>query len=123
MRFIRWGKGRTAALLGDFRRLLAWEARVAALGHGERLADVAPEEAIAIASESEPAPLRSGARTADVAPGDRILFRFHDANTPVLEATLLRADAHSLTVRPTQSEAGAINLHFPRTIGAITRVT
>jgi glutathione S-transferase len=120
--FIRWGKGRTAAVLGDFPRLLAWEKRVAALGHGKRLADMNPEEAIAIATETAPAPIRPGAPSGDIAPGDRIRFRFHDANTPVLEATLLRADARGLTVRPTASEAGAINLHFPRAVGALTKV-
>ncbi len=54
----------------------------------------------------------------DVAPGGRVRFKFHDANTPVLEATLMHADARILTVKPAASEAGDIQLHFPRATGA-----
>jgi glutathione S-transferase len=121
IRFMRWGKGRTAAALTGFPRLLAWETRVAAIGHGRRGGDVAPEEAIAIARTATPAPVRSGGGSDDVSPGDRVRFRFHDANTPVLDATVVRADARRLSVWPQASEAGDLRLHFPRAIGALSR--
>ena len=119
IRFIRWGKGRAETLLGDFPHLLAWEARVAALGHGRRVDDVSGQAAVEIARAAAPAPIRDGGGAADLKPGDQIRFKFHDANTPVLEATVMRADARTLTVKPAASEAGDIHLHFPRTIGAV----
>lgn len=121
IRFIRWGKGRAESVLNGFPHLLAWETRVAALGHGQRLSDVSPQEAVAVAQAATPAPISSGGGSEDVAPGDTVRFKFHDANTPELEATLMRADARTLTVKPAASEAGDIHLHFPRTIGALVQ--
>ncbi len=121
IRFIRWGRGRSETELKDFPRLLAWEARVAALGHGERLSDASQEEAVAIARAASPAPLRPGGGSAEVSPGDKVRFKYHDANTPVLEGTVVRVDARSLTVRPEVSEVGEIHLHFPRMIGALVQ--
>ena len=121
IRFIRWGKGRAETVLSDFPHLLAWETRVAALGHGRRLSDVSPQDAVAIAQAAIPASISAGGGSEDVAPGDRVRFKFHDANTPVLEGTLMRADARGLTVKPAGLEAGDIHLHFPRAIGALVQ--
>ena len=123
IRFIRWGQGRAAAVLDGFPRLLAWEARVKAIGHGPRGDEVTPDEAIAIARSATPAPIRPGGGAEDVRAGDRVRFKYHDANTPVLEATAVRADARGLTLRPSAAELGELHLHLPRAIGAFVDAT
>ena len=119
--FIRWGKGRTAKLLEDFPLLCAWAKRVGALGHGDRQRDVEREEAIEIARAATPAPIAAGSDDLTFSPGDAVSVRYHDANTPVLEGTLLRIDRRSLTLRPDRSEAGEIHIHMPRTVGALSK--
>jgi glutathione S-transferase len=118
--FMRWGKGKAAALLAAFPQLCAWAERVAALGHGARGADVEREAAIAIARAAEPMPIdRVG--DGDFAPGDAVRFRFQDANTPVLEGELVRIDLRGLTLRPTGTSLGALHLHMPHDIGTLSK--
>lgn len=119
--FIRWGKGRTAALIDGFPGVCAWEKRVAALGHGERRPDVGREEAIAVAKAATPAPLAAGGGEGGFAAGDRVSFRYFDANSPVLEGTLVRIDLRGLTIKPAASEAGDIHLHMPHSVGALEK--
>ncbi len=119
--FIRWGRGAAVKLVLEHPLLLAWEKRVAALGHGDRQADVSREDAIAIARAAVPAPITTARGDGVFAPGDAVGVKFHDANTPVLEGTLLRVDQRSLSLKPDRSEAGDVHIHMPRTIGALTR--
>jgi glutathione S-transferase len=117
--FMRWGQGRAAAIIDVFPGVCAWEARVAALGHGQRGADVIREEAIAIARAATPEPVTAGDAWGDFAPGGAVAFRYHDANSPVLQGTLLRIDARGLTIKPTRSDAGDLHLHMPHAVGAL----
>ena len=119
--FLRWGRGAAAALIDGHPLLLAWEKRVAALGHGDRKADVSREDSIAIARSATPAPVTADSGDGVFAPGDAVGIKFHDANTPVLEGTLLRIDQRSLSLKPDRSEAGDIHIHMPRTIGAVSK--
>ena len=118
--FIRWGRGSTGRIVDGFGRLCAWEKRVAALGHGNRLADVGREHAIAIARQAQPAPIVDARGDGVFAPGDAVSIRFHDANSPPLAGMLLRIDHHSLSIRPLSSEAGDIHIHMPRTVGTVS---
>jgi glutathione S-transferase len=119
--FIRWGKGATARIVDEFPRLCAWERRVAALGHGERRADVDRETAITIARDAAPAPITNPSGDGVFAPGDAVAVKFHDANSPPLEGSLLRVDHRTLSLKPTRSEAGDIHIHMPRSLGALSR--
>ena len=119
--FIRWGRGAAAALVDECPRLLEWEKRVRALGHGDRKADVSREDAIAVARAATPAPIADMCGDGVFAPGDTVGVKFHDANTPVLEGTLLRADHRCLSLKPDRSEAGDIHIHMPRSIGTLNR--
>jgi glutathione S-transferase len=119
--FIRWGKGATARIVEGFPRLCAWAERVATLGHGQRQADVGREEAIAIARDARPAPIAATTGDGVFAPGDAVSVKFHDANSPPLEGTLLSVDLHGLSLRPAQSEAGEIHIHMPRSVGALSK--
>ncbi len=119
--FMRWGRGRSVALLDDCPRLLAWAERVAALGHGNRAADVERESAIAIARNATPAPLRAARGDESFAPGDAVSVKFFDANTPALAGTLLHIDRRGLSLAPARAEPGGLHIHLPHSVGAITR--
>lgn len=119
--FIRWGKGGTARIVDEFPKLCAWERRVAALGHGDRRADIGREDAIAIAREAAPAPIANPSGDGVFAPGDAVAVKFHDANSPPLEGTLLRVDQRTLSLKPARSEAGDIHIHMPRSVGTLSR--
>jgi glutathione S-transferase len=119
--FIRWGRGATARIVDEFPRLCAWERRVAALGHGDRQADVDRETAIAIARDATPAPIINPSGDGVFAPGDAVAVKFHDANSPTLKGTLLRADQRTLSLKPAHAEAGDIHIQMPRSVGALSR--
>jgi len=119
--FIRWGKGVTARIVDEFPRLCAWERRVAAIGHGERQADVSREDAIAIARDAAPARIAYPTGDGAFAPGDAVTVKFHDANSPPLEGTLLSVDQRTLSLKPARSEAGDLHIHMPRSVGALSR--
>jgi glutathione S-transferase len=119
--FIGWGRGATGKIVDEFPRLRAWEKRVAAIGHGQRGPDVGREEAIAIARAATPAPIESPAGDGVFAPGDQVAVKFHDANSPPLEGTLLRVDHHGLSLKPARSEAGDLHIHMPRGVGTLMR--
>jgi len=119
--FIRWGRGAAVRLVEERPGLLAWEQRVKALGQGDRQADIGREDALAIARAATPTPVAAESSDGLFAPGDAVGVKFHDANTPVLEGTLLRIDQRSLSLKPDRSDAGDLHIHMPRTIGAVSR--
>ena len=119
--FARWGRGEAAAVIDGFARVCAWEARVKALGHGDRGADIGREEAIAIARSATPAPLVQARGDGTFAPGDAVSIKYHDANSPVLEGELLSIDLHGLSLKPARVEAGDVHIHMPRSVGAIEK--
>jgi glutathione S-transferase len=119
--FLRLGRGRSVKLLEAFPRVLAWEARVRGIGHGRRGADVAREEAIAIARAAKPAVIAETSVQPDLRPGDAIRLSYHDANTPPLDATLVAAGYQSLSVRPAHSELGDLLIHMPYTTARIEK--
>jgi hypothetical protein len=121
MRFARWGRGEAAAVIDRFPRVCAWETRVKALGHGDRGADVDPDEAIAIARAATPAPGPPSGDDGIFRAGDAISVRYHDANTPRLEGEIRQIDLHSLTMAPARSMVGEVHMHMPRSVGAIER--
>lgn len=119
--FLRLGRGRNIRIVEEFPKLLAWEARVRAVGHGRRGEDISREEAIAIARAATPAPLRQHSVHADLPPGTAIRLSYHDANTPPLDAVLLAADYQFIAVRPAVSQVGEVVIHMPYSTARITR--
>ncbi len=119
--FARWGGGAAAAIIDGFSRLCAWEARVKALGHGQREADVDREAAIAIAEGSIPAPIVQTGSDGTFAPGDAVAVKLHDANSPRLVGELLRVDLNSFSIKPNRSEPGQIHIHMPRSAGSLEK--
>jgi glutathione S-transferase len=119
--FARWGNGDAARLVDDFARVCAWEARVKAIGHGDRGPDVSREEAAAIARSVAPAPIRNAVGDGTFAPGDAVSIKYHDANSPVLDGKLLSIDNHALSVRPARSTPGDVHIHMPRSVADVSR--
>ena len=111
--FLRWGQGRAAKTLDDFPHLLAWEARVSAIGHGVRGPDVPREDAIAIAYANATAPLDEDPGRHDLRPGTRVVVRYNDANTPSLHATIVAATQQNFVVRPDEPLQSLLHLHIP----------
>jgi glutathione S-transferase len=120
--FARWGAGAAAAVIDGFPRVCAWEARIKALGHGQRGPDPDRETANAIATDSTPVPVARAGGDGTFVPGDRVSVKFHDANSPLLEGELLRIDLHSLSLKPNRSECGDIHIHMPRSVGAVEKL-
>jgi glutathione S-transferase len=121
IRFARWGQGAAAAVIDGSSRVCAWEARVKAVGHGDRGPDVDRETAIAIALESTPLAVARIGGDGIFAPGDRVSVKFNDANSPRLEGELLRIDLHALSLKPDGSDCGDIQIHMPRSVATLEK--
>jgi len=119
--FLRYGRGRNIRILEEFPRLLAWEARVRAVGHGQRGDDISREDAIAIARAAAPAPLEHTSVHADLPSGTAIRLSYNDANTPPLDAVLLAADHQFISVRPATSQVGDLVIHMPYSTARISK--
>ena len=119
--FLRWGRGRAQAALDAFPRLLAWEARVRAIGHGRRGVDVSPEEALDIARGAAPAAVAAVSVRDDVQPGDAVRVAYNDANTPALDAVVVTAGHQFVSVRPEAPELRHAIIHMPYSAARITR--
>ncbi len=114
--FLRWGRGRGAAVVDGVPHLLAWEARVRAIGHGRRGADISREDAIALAHTSTPAPTTGESLRPDLPVGCTCTIAYSDANTPPLTATVVAATHQHMTVRPANATT---HLHMPFTTARI----
>jgi glutathione S-transferase len=119
--FLRWGKGRTARLIDEWPAVVAWEQRVAAIGHGGRGADASRSEAVAIARTATPAPIpqQGVAREGDPRPGDAVRFRYADACSPRLEGRLLFIDDDRLSIARVGEDGLTVHLHMSRSVGEL----
>ncbi len=118
--FLRWGRGRGAAVVDGFANVLAWEARVRAIGHGQRGADISREDAITVARNSVTAPTSGESLRPDLPVGCICTIAYNDANTPPLTATVVAATHQHITVRPADT---TIHLHMPFTTARIIAQT
>jgi len=110
----RGNVGTAAELLAPFPKLLGWEARMRAIGHGSRR-EIDAAEALAVARAAAPAGhhdviedelgLRHGARVT-VTPDDY-------GRIPV-EGELVTLTRREVAVRRLTPEAGEVVVHFPR---------
>ena len=119
---MRWGAGKVAGLLKDFPGVSAWEARVKAIGHGRRGADIIQAEAITIAGAAHPAALEPVSLQPDLPAGSSVRIAYNDANTAPLDGELVAADWQFLTVRPHRSEIAPCLIHLPFSSGKVTRI-
>ena len=111
--FLRWGRGRAAKVLDAFPHLLAWEARVKAIGHGRRGADVSGQDAILIARNAEPAALPQGTMIDGSQLKDNVQILYNDANTQPLVARVVSINRRNVIARYEAAATAGIFLHMP----------
>jgi glutathione S-transferase len=102
------------AELEPYPKLLAWRDRMAAIGHGTR-AEMAPDEALAVARHAAPAaPRPSDPQEGDPLPGERARVRPSDNARDWTEGEVLFIDADEITLLRNDREIGEVAVHFPR---------
>ena len=103
-----------SAVLAPYPAIVAWMARMAAIGHGTSNA-LPAAAALAIAAAAEPAPLAASfADDALPAIGSLISVRPDEYVTAAVEGQLRRIDPDDIAVLRTDPLLGAVMLHFPR---------
>jgi glutathione S-transferase len=110
--FIRWGKGRTTALLDQHPGLRAWEARMWAIGHGIR-GDIDRDQALSIA--------RATPVSVDVT-GARVSYRINDANSSPIEGRLVGKVRGRVSILIENPQVGAVVVHVPATGGRLNHL-
>lgn len=109
--------GAAAALLAPFPKLLAWEARMQAIGHGPRREEMEAHEALAVARASEPADDAAEGVIEDelgLRPGARVSVTPDDYGRIPVEGELVTLTARKVAVRRVTRETGEVIVHFPR---------
>ena len=103
------------SLLGQLPRVVEWEQRVSALGHGER-SEVSAEDALALSRESQSSaqPSLSDDRRPELALGAPVTVAPDDYGAVPVAGELLRLTQHEVAVRRQDERAGEVVVHFPR---------
>ncbi|WP_338691944.1 MULTISPECIES: glutathione S-transferase family protein [unclassified Bradyrhizobium] len=110
--FIRWGKGRTTALLDQHPGLRAWEAKMRAIGHGIRH-DIGKDDALRVAREAPVSAAVGGAR---------VSYQINDANSPPIAGRLVAEDPQRVSILLENPFAGTVVVHLPTTGGRLHRL-
>jgi glutathione S-transferase len=102
-------------MLAPCARLAAWEARMRAIGHGQR-SEIPADEALAIARSSRPQP-GPGVAAGDplgLAAGQRVAVTPDDYGKVPVVGELVALDRHRVAIRRRDPRAGEVTVHFPR---------
>lgn len=114
--FIRWTSPAGSKLIEAFPKLLAWEARVKAIGHGTRH-EISREDALDIAqtaSSTEQAS-RDAGEPNGLAPGDRVTVMADDYGRDPVVGEVVSSSAQHIAIRRKDPRVGEVVVHFPRT--------
>ncbi|GGC91744.1 glutathione S-transferase family protein [Chelatococcus reniformis] len=112
--FLRWGPEACGRSLDGFTRVLAWEQRVKAIGHGTRhKTDREAALAIARQSSSTERPGCAGEPNG-LAVGDRVVVAADDYGRDPIEGELVSASPHHVAIRRREGHVGEVTVHFPR---------
>jgi glutathione S-transferase len=104
-----------AAIFAPYTRMLEWEQRVLALGHGTRT-PMSVREAHAAARDAAPSP-GSGVDRMDplgLSAGMRVTVTPDDYGRDPVEGELVTLTLHEVALRRRDPEAGTVLVHFPR---------
>ena len=105
--------GKAAHVLAGYPCIRDWMARIAAIGHGER-SELAPQEALRIASDATPDPAPFEGVFDDFPPGSRIRVATEDFAPDPVEGKVVHATREAIAIRCEDSEVGRVHVHFPR---------
>jgi glutathione S-transferase len=114
--FLRGRNPRADELLAQFPALLAWEARMKTIGHGQP-SPMTPVEALAIAKSVEPL----AAETSDpldpqgLAPGMKVAVApISVGGEAAVVGDIIAVDCDKIAVRRSHAACGIVAVHFPR---------
>jgi len=102
-------------ILMPFAKVLAWEARIKAIGHGKRQ-DISSADALAIGTSAKPQ-TRERLDAEDPngrKPGDRLAIMPDDSGKVPVIGELVASDAFSIAIRRQDPIAGEVIVHFPK---------
>lgn len=104
-----------AAALAAFPHIEAWKARVAAIGHGDRV-DVAAGDALAIARAATPAPPAPSDpdEPNGLAPGQHVAVTPDDYGFDPVAGEITHCSVHEIAIRRDEPSVGTVVVHFPR---------
>ena len=97
-------------------RLIDWQARVAALGHGTRTELSGPDAlAIALAAEPAPAPAHDAANPQGLTVGQAVTVMADDYGRDPITGTLVAAALDRTVIAREDPAVGKVHVHFPKT--------
>jgi glutathione S-transferase len=121
--FLRGRYDRGPEFLAQFDKLVAWEARVQAIGHG-RPVELSAAEALEIARRTEPATAAEGDPDdpQGLQPGEAVeVLPLGVSGHPPVAGEVLRVSAQEIVLRRADPRVGEVAVHFPRVGYRVTR--
>jgi Glutathione S-transferase, C-terminal domain len=100
-------------LFAGLSNIQAWRERLKAIGHGRR-SEMAPAEALKIATASQPAAVSVAADHSGLKSGDAVTVQADDYGRDAIEGTLVGLAPDRITVARSDKDLGDIHVHFPR---------
>jgi glutathione S-transferase len=116
-----WFLGRNLPVLMDrlldgMDHLKAWQAKLAATGHGTRTEMSGPDAlALAKAATPAPAPRHDAANPQMLSPGDEVTVMADDYGRDPVHGTLVAATLERVVIAREDPAVGKVHVHFPRT--------
>jgi len=114
--FMTLGRGKIAKVVGDFAGVLAWQARVAAIGHGRRQ-ETSRQSALAAALGAKPSSIPASTYRDGPQPGDKVRFVCGAASSSDVEGELVQTHARRIAILRSAPEVGEVVTHLPRDAG------
>jgi glutathione S-transferase len=113
--FIRNANPPAAGAIDAFERIVAWEGRVKAIGHGNR-SSMTPAEAIEVAHTSigDTDFLVEPGEPNGLAVGDKVKVMADDYGRDPIAGEIVHASAGEIVIRRQSERTGEVMVHFPR---------
>ena len=113
--FVQQRVGPKASPLDQFPGVLAWAARVAAIGHG-RPAEISAKDALAAAKAAKPAPAAAhdAGDPAGREPGQKVTVTPDDTGRDPVAGDLVACNVQEIVIRRSDPAVGEVHVHFPR---------
>lgn len=113
--FTRWISKDGSKLIDAFPKVVAWEARVKAIGHGTRH-DISREDAldIAKAATSTEKTATDAGEPNGLKSGDRVTVMADDYGRDPIAGELVSSSAQHIALKRTDPRVGDVVVHFPR---------
>jgi glutathione S-transferase len=108
-----------APILAPFANVVAWEARIKAIGHGNPHSTDA-QDALALAHNATPDLSEAVDSVSGFAAGQAVTVATEDPGADKVAGTLLRLSDRAIVIRRDDPDAGTVAVHFPR-LGQVLR--